>query len=198
MAWTAPRTWNPLDLVDATMMNTHVRDNLTFLGGSSGVGASLHFTAPVVDSGGLTISGNGSLVFGTGSGSAIDSSAITGNMAIQGPSANILFRNQANSITTFQITNAGAIVVPVGPVQLNGGFLDFSAQANATVLSGSSNFILRDSGNANTNFSVTGAGAMFCRSTLQIGSRGAFASGDKYLIVDSSGNVHVSALGPAS
>lgn len=31
MAWTTPRTWVPGELVTASMMNTHVRDNLNFL-----------------------------------------------------------------------------------------------------------------------------------------------------------------------
>jgi hypothetical protein len=31
MAWTAPRTWNVGELVTASMMNTHVRDNLSAL-----------------------------------------------------------------------------------------------------------------------------------------------------------------------
>ncbi len=30
-AWTAPRTWVPSELVTAALMNTHVRDNLTYL-----------------------------------------------------------------------------------------------------------------------------------------------------------------------
>lgn len=31
MAWTAPRTWTTAELVTASMLNTHVRDNLTSL-----------------------------------------------------------------------------------------------------------------------------------------------------------------------
>lgn len=31
MAWTAPRTWVTAELVTASLMNTHVRDNLTHL-----------------------------------------------------------------------------------------------------------------------------------------------------------------------
>jgi hypothetical protein len=31
MAWTAPRTWTNNELVDATIMNAHVRDNLSYL-----------------------------------------------------------------------------------------------------------------------------------------------------------------------
>jgi len=43
-----------------------------------------------------------------------------------------------------------------------------------------------------------GTNAVATAGTLKIGSRGSFAAGDKYLICDSSGNVHVSATGPAS
>lgn len=31
MAWTTPRTWNPGETVTATIMNTHVRDNLNVI-----------------------------------------------------------------------------------------------------------------------------------------------------------------------
>lgn len=34
MAWTAPRTWTTGELVTAAHMNTHVRDNLSFLRGA--------------------------------------------------------------------------------------------------------------------------------------------------------------------
>lgn len=45
MAWTAPRTWTTTELVTAAMMNTHVRDNLVYLGGSSGAFVSTSATA---------------------------------------------------------------------------------------------------------------------------------------------------------
>lgn len=44
----------------------------------------------------------------------------------------------------------------------------------------------------------TSAGRLNISSALTLSSIGAFAASDKYLIVDSSGNVHVSSLGPAS
>ncbi len=50
MAWTAPRTWVVGETVTAALMNTHLRDNLTFLGsthdhdGDSGDGATLSFS----------------------------------------------------------------------------------------------------------------------------------------------------------
>lgn len=31
MAWTTPRTWVPGELVTASMMNTHIRDNMNYL-----------------------------------------------------------------------------------------------------------------------------------------------------------------------
>ena len=35
MAWTAPRTWTVGELVTASMMNSNVRDNIGYLGGSA-------------------------------------------------------------------------------------------------------------------------------------------------------------------
>ena len=34
MAWTAPRTWTTSEVVSATIMNTHIRDNLLWLYGA--------------------------------------------------------------------------------------------------------------------------------------------------------------------
>jgi len=31
MAWTTPRTWVDEELIDATILNTHIRDNLNYL-----------------------------------------------------------------------------------------------------------------------------------------------------------------------
>jgi len=42
------------------------------------------------------------------------------------------------------------------------------------------------------------AGQVKISGSLQIGTRPAFVAGDKYLVVDANGNVHVSSLGPAS
>jgi hypothetical protein len=36
MAWTAPKTWSVSEVVTASMMNTHVRDNLKYLKGQAG------------------------------------------------------------------------------------------------------------------------------------------------------------------
>ncbi len=40
MAWTAPRTWTPNEVVTAAIMNTHVKDNLIDL--DSRLGAQIH------------------------------------------------------------------------------------------------------------------------------------------------------------
>jgi len=67
---------------------------------------------------------------------------------------------------------------------------------NATPINFGTNGVLRGY--------VTGAGALTwsypvtLSSTLQVGSLGAFVAGDKYVIADSSGNFHLSALGPVS
>lgn len=33
MAWASPRTWTALEIVSASILNTHLRDNMNFLGG---------------------------------------------------------------------------------------------------------------------------------------------------------------------
>ena len=49
MAWTAPRTWVVAEIVTASVMNTHVRDNLLALSqhvhdqGEAGDGARLRY-----------------------------------------------------------------------------------------------------------------------------------------------------------
>lgn len=48
------------------------------------------------------------------------------------------------------------------------------------------------------NGSVSDTGDWTLAGKLLIGNRPAFVTGDKYLVVDASGNVHVSSLGPAS
>jgi hypothetical protein len=49
-----------------------------------------------------------------------------------------------------------------------------------------------------TNLYRAGVGVLATDGALIIGTRPAFAAGDKYLIVDATGHVHVSGLGPAS
>lgn len=55
----------------------------------------------------------------------------------------------------------------------------------------------RDGGTGNTKINA-GSGVTEILSALKIDSTPAFAAGDHYLVVDSSGNIHKSALGPAS
>lgn len=51
---------------------------------------------------------------------------------------------------------------------------------------------------ATANQYLTLNGHLIARETVQLLTMGAFAASDKYVVIDSSGNLHVSALGPAS
>lgn len=94
--------------------------------------------------------------------------------------------------------------------QNTGGFsvLGIESSAGGSIITGStaydacfygpSGISFSGNGGSNVHLRIASTGALATSSTVQIGSRGAFAAGDKYLIVDASGNVHVSALGPAS
>lgn len=59
MAWTTPRTWVPGELVTASMMNIHVRDNLNFLLTTFGVWTPASFNAGdyTATGGGWTVTG---------------------------------------------------------------------------------------------------------------------------------------------
>lgn len=59
MAWTTPRTWNSGELVTASMMNLHVRDNLNYLFDAIGLVAAA-FTPTWSASGTAVSLGNGS------------------------------------------------------------------------------------------------------------------------------------------
>ncbi len=55
MPYTSPASWTVGQLVSAAELNTYLRDNMLFLAGTAGVMPGMHMTAPVVDSGGLTV-----------------------------------------------------------------------------------------------------------------------------------------------
>jgi hypothetical protein len=71
-----------------------------------------------------------------------------------------------------------------------------SMYLDAVGVGGSVNFRSSNGGANLGNFDSTGK--LTTVGALLIGSRPAFVAADKYLVVDASGNVHVSALGPAS
>ena len=57
MAWTAPRTWVVSEIVTASHMNTHVRDQLLYLKGQAGA-VELEDDLSIIDT--LTITSDGS------------------------------------------------------------------------------------------------------------------------------------------
>ena len=61
MAWTAPRTWVSGELISASIMNAHIRDNQTILKTSINNGGALSFvdaTELTISSGVITVTGN--------------------------------------------------------------------------------------------------------------------------------------------
>jgi hypothetical protein len=82
-------------------------------------------------------------------------------------------------------------------MELTGGGLDLFNTSGNLSIKGANALVLYGGGNAaatitSTIFQVDASGG------LKISNIGAFAASDKYLIVDATGNVHKSALGPAS
>ena len=62
--WTAPRTWVALENPTAALLNTHLRDNLTYLYDNLPYRATLFHDALIVESGnGLTISQNSNQMY---------------------------------------------------------------------------------------------------------------------------------------
>jgi len=61
MAWTAPRTWVTSEVVTAAVMNTHVRDNLNWLG-RVGVTGWASYTPTWTSTGTAPVIGNGTLL----------------------------------------------------------------------------------------------------------------------------------------
>ena len=105
-----------------------------------------HMSAPVVDSGGLTITAGALTV-------------VSGDLSV------------------FKAASSGQTTLALRPAD----------DANPTVAV----IAVQNAAGAANNFTVTKAGGMKL-------VPGAFVAADKYLVVDSNGNVHVSALGPAS
>lgn len=83
--------------------------------------------------------------------------------------------------------------LPVGVLDSGG-----AEQVRFLMTASATRYITLTGSNAGNPTIGTSAGRLNVSSALTLASLGAFAASDKYLIVDSSGNVHVSALGPAS
>lgn len=103
-----------------------------------------------------------------GTNSGIDFSGNSSNAAWIGPVGTTLFRNNANNASNLQLTDAGLLTVRTG-VTVSGGGID-----------------------------VTG-GAIFRNTNVQMAAGlPARAVGDLYVIINASGQLHTSAVGPTS
>jgi hypothetical protein len=85
MAWTAPATWSVSELVTASKMNTHVRDNLTYLKGGAG-----------------TIAFDAAATFVATSGTILSASASGGSATVQ-----VTASNSAGNNAQLSLTNTG-------------------------------------------------------------------------------------------
>jgi hypothetical protein len=195
---------------------------------SVGVLATPHMTTAVVDSGGLTVTAGGlTLTAGNlGVGAAPSANITMLSQGAQSGASSIGF-NEVSTLTgtgtqnLFGIRGAttlvsGASGTPTGyGLFLNPTYskttVDFASQlvlalSGIFAATGSNRDQLTINNVSNTDHAINSVstalsvitGALNLGSTLKIGSRGAFVAADKYLICDSSGNVHVSATGPAS
>lgn len=107
-----------------------------------------------------------------------------------GGTANIGVRIQGGT-PALQIV-AGGATITAGNLAITAGNILFGT-TNPVIAGGSGTLSFNNNANNATNLQIADGGGL----TIPRGL-GAFAASDKYLIVDSSGHVHVSALGPAS
>lgn len=140
-----------------------------------------HFTNPVVDSGGLTVSSGGITVSGastiTGTlGGLTGLTVASGGMTVTG---NSNITGTLGGLTGLTVASGGAGITGFVSITGPGGT---SATSALTVNNSTPSvlFTVRDDGLVTYPFPP------------------GFAAGDKYLIIDASGNIHKSALGPAS
>lgn len=120
-------------------------------------------------------------------------------------------RNNANSADNLLITDAGVVTVR-STLTVTGASISIGtnpASAGAIRIPYQQSLFSRNSTNdgdeslirysgSTIEMGAAGSSGVKTFGPLLIGNRPAFVAGDKYLVVDASGNVHVSALGPAS
>lgn len=105
MAWTAPATWAIDEIVTASKMNTHVRDNLAYLKGAAG---TIAFDAGATFAGVLTVTGgNGIVSISTSSAanptitstndSSVNSLFFTGRSGLAATSGKTIIQNASNN-----------------------------------------------------------------------------------------------------
>src|SRR5262245_46460563 len=116
MGWTAPATWAVSEVVTASKMNTHVRDNLDYLKGTAGQ-ISLDSDLVVTNTGAnrqLTLVGNASIKSYHGMTSAslglwdINRSPVTGNFDDTGKSHARIAMDGSGTASFIQFLTANA------------------------------------------------------------------------------------------
>lgn len=99
----------------------------------------------------------------------------------------------SNAFASFNNTGGASYV---GREQSTGGNLFVGSSAYATILGTDSAHSVQIATSNNVRVTISSAG--FVRVHNHVAGTPSFVAGDKYLVVDASGNFHVSALGPAS
>lgn len=192
-------------------MNAHIRDNFLALAGTTG-----HLVGPqTLDSGGLTVAAGGLGVGGAPAGnyginvvtgSITAAGSLAAGLSIQAPvvsAANsdflygILVQPGINATSHTTVSAYGVYVAAVTPSNwgqsgTSGYGMKIVAPTGAAVDNISLWLSGTPSGGATRNLSLlTEAG-------VRLSNLGGFVASDHYLVIDTSGNLHVSALGPAS
>ena len=154
--------------------------------GTATIGNSVGLSAQMLSGSGAAYYGNFSFV-ATGISGGAHSGKVVFQLAKAGTLVNVLTLDQ-DSTATFvaQLRAPQLVVTQTAP---NQGLFRYDAANYLGITVSSAGLV---------TLSAVGAGAGFVVDhPLTLSSVPAFASGDKYLVVDASGNVHVSALGPA-
>ena len=143
----------------------------------------------------MTIAAAGSVSFGS---NAVGMGALTATKGtFSGGSQIMTWSGQTTNGQYLSAINAGAFLV-LGIDTSVGGLLFVGSPAYSSSVGTGNNTAFCIATNNTVRVTISGAGGVTLSSTLQVGSLGAFASGDKYVIADASGNFHLSALGPPS
>jgi len=76
----------------------------------------------------------------------------------------------------------------------------YAIQLHGTTTTNAAGIVRGEDSAGGTIFYILNNGEVYCSGAVRFGSYTAttFAAGDKYLVIDASGNIHRSAIGPAS
>lgn len=147
-----------------------------------GGGPYIHLTSPIAGTPTIATSGSSLLI------------APASGILLAGLSAGPGYTLISNDGVTSYIGNGAASSILLQTNMQGGGV--GQVIINHTALS--NRYVTLTGSNGGNPIIGASAGSLNISSALQLSTLGAFAAGDKYLIVDATGNVHVSALGPAS